>query len=292
MHRTESGIGFGGPSNPSRRVFLRQAGLLGAGWAVGGSAGAAEQTKKAPELAFARSDEALRLTYGPREIIRYQLRPPGMGASEVPSGCYFHPLMTPAGTVVTDVAPADHRYHRGIFLGWGEMRGRQEADFWGGGTPAATKDRRIVHRSLEIRPPSLGSARIRALNDWMAGKERMVEEDMRAGVTFQDGGTIVNYVVQLTVESEVTLGRRAFGGFAMRTRKDGELVPIGPNGEVKLAPPTHTDPASNWPDSPWYGFHLKLADGKEATVAVVGRKGNPPTTWHVVSSIGLLELTM
>ena len=75
----------------------------------------------------------------------------------------------------------------------------------------------------------------------------------------------------------------------MRTRKDGELVPIGPNGEVKLAPPTHTDPASNWPDSPWYGFHLKLADGKEATVAVVGRKGNPPTTCHVVSSIGLLN---
>lgn len=273
----------------SRRGFLRQAGWLGAGLAMGATCRGAEQAKKAPELAFVRSEEALRLTYGPRDIIRYQLRPPGMGASEVPSGCYFHPFATPAGTVVTDVGPDDHRHHRGIFLAWVEMHGRQDGDFWGWGEHAPVKDRRIVNRSLEAKPPSLGYARIRALNDWMAGAERMVAEDMRAGVTFQDGGTILNCAVQFAVESEVTLARWAFGGFALRTRKDGELVAIGAEGVVKRPSPKHTDPESNWPDAPWYGLHLKLKDGKQATVAVIGRKENPPTTWHVVPEIGLVN---
>lgn len=289
MHCREMEALSGNSSPCSRRGFLRTAGLFGAGVLIGRASGAAEQAKKAPELAFARTEDALRLTYGPREIIRYQLKPPGMGASGVPSGCYFHPFSTPSGTVITDVGPSDHRYHRGVFLGWVEMHGRQDADFWGWGEHAPVKDRQIVHRSLEAKPPSLGYARIRALNDWMAGKERMLAEDLRAGVTFQDGATLLNYAVQLTPAVETKLARWAFGGFALRTRKDGELIPIGPEGEVKRAAPQHTDPASNWPDAPWYGLHLKLSDGKQATVAVVGRKENPPTTWHVVAGIGLVN---
>lgn len=291
MHCFDSGRPISAVAPSSRRLFLQRLGMAGAALATGAAIPlpAAEQAKKAPELAFVRTDEALRLTYGPRDIIRYQLRPPGMGASAVPSGCYFHPFATPAGTVITEVGPDDHRHHRGIFLGWVEMHGPADGDFWGWGEAAPVKDRQIVNRSLEAKPPSLGYARIRALNDWMADGRKMVSEDLRAGITFQDGATVLNYAAQFSVEAPVTLARQAFGGFALRTRKDGELTPIGPAGEVKLAAPKHTDPSSNWPESPWYGLHLKLKDGKEATVAVVGRKENPPTTWHVASAIGLVN---
>src|SRR5580658_6872487 len=37
------------------------------------------------------------------------------------SVCCFHPLNTPSGVRVTDIAPPDHRDHRGAFFAWGNM---------------------------------------------------------------------------------------------------------------------------------------------------------------------------
>ncbi len=221
--------------------------------------------------------------------MRYQLSRPGLGGPQVESGCYFHPVTTPAGVVVTQVAPEDHRHHRGIFVGWVEMHGAADADFWGWGEHAPTRGRRIVNESLETPLPALGYARFRALNAWMVGGQKLVTEDLRVGTALREGATVMDFTVQYSVTAELTLARWAFGGFAVRLRNDGGAVPIGPAGEVKREPPKHTEPASNWPAEPWYGLHLKLPDGKQATVAVAGRDKNPATTWHVVPGIGLIN---
>jgi hypothetical protein len=240
-------------------------------------------------LKFVRTDSALHLNLGGREVLRYQLKRPASGGPSVESGCYIHPLTTPSGTVVTDVAPADHRHHRGVFLGWVEMHGRKDADFWGWGEPAPTRNRRIANRTLEAPPPVLGFPRFRAVNEWLADGQTLAREDLRVVVILRDGATILDIAVQIAAESELTLARWGFGGFAMRTRKDGEVIPVGPQGVIRRAPPRHTEPESNWPDVQWYGLHLKLRDGKQATVAVVSRQENPPTTWHVVPAIGLIN---
>lgn len=274
-----------------RRRFLGAGAWAGVGLlaAARNSAGASAGGAKAPELAFARSSDALQLNYGTRAVLRYVLVRPGLGGASAESACYLHPLTTPSGLVVTELGPEDHRHHRGVFCGWVEMHGPADADFWGWGEPAPARGRRIVNASIEAPPPALGYGRFQAVNHWMAESTRVLTEDVRIGAGVRDGGTILDIAARYTVESEVTLARWAFGGFALRARKDAKPVSLGAEGEVKRAAPKHTEPASNWPDAPWHGFHLRYPDGKQATVAVVGRSTNPPSTWHVVSDIGLLN---
>lgn len=275
---------------PSRRTFLRRTAVFAGFLAGTPPVLAAEQRRRPPELAFVRTPEAVQLNFGQQPIVRYQLQKPPAGAASVESACYFHPLATPRGTIVTDVAPEDHRHHRGVFLGWVEVQGAKQGDFWGWGEPAPTAQRKIVNRSIEAPPPALGSARLRAINEWQAEGTILIREDLRAIIGFHAGATMMDLSIQVSAaDAEVRLARWAFGGFAVRTRKDGEVIPFGPAGRIERQPPRHTDPESNWADAPWYGFHLKLADGKEATVAVVGRWNNPATTWHVVSGIGLIN---
>jgi hypothetical protein len=103
------------------------------------------------------------------------------------------------------------------------------------------------------------------------------------------GGTVVDLLFGLSADAPTTLAQWAFGGFAFRARKDGQVIPIGKTGVVRRAAPNHMDPKSNWPEAEWHGFHLKLRDGKEATVGVINRPRNGPTTWHVVPAIGLIN---
>ena len=66
-----------------------------------------------------------------KEALRYQLAYLPKTRLSVPYACYIHPLRTPAGTIITEVAPGDHRHHRGIFLAFVETHGKKAADFWG-----------------------------------------------------------------------------------------------------------------------------------------------------------------
>lgn len=244
---------------------------------------------KPPELAFARSSESLLLSLGSRTVLRYQLKRPGLGGPSTESGCYVHPLCTPSGLVVTEAGPDDHRHHRGVFCGWVEMRGAADADFWGWGEHAPTKDRRIVNSLLESPRPELGFARFRAVNHWMAGETKLLTEDTRMGVALREGATVLDVSTRYEVEADLTLARWAFGGFAIRCRKDGAAKGLGPQGAVTLPAPKHTEPTSNWPESRWYGLQMGFPDGKGATLVVVGRATNPATTWHVVPEIGLIN---
>ena len=39
-------------------------------------------------------------------------------------------------------------------------------------------------------------------------------------------------------------------------------------------------PELNWPPAPWYGYVIKLANGKTVGAAVLDHPSNPPSTWH------------
>ena len=247
------------------------------------------ESSKPPEMTLSRTQDRITVKYGPRDLCSYQLTQPFGSGLSVPSACFFHPLVTPGGTGVTELAPDDHRHHRGVFFGWVEMNGAQKADFWGWGEPAPTKGRKIVNRTVETSPPGLGYTRFRIVNEWQADGVKMVGEDLRAGVALLEGATVLEVTVQFSVDAPVTLARWAFGGFGVRLRKNAQIQAIGPQGAVNLASPKHTDPGTNWPESQWYGLHSKYSDGKQTTVVVVGRNSHPATTWHVVPSIGLIN---
>src|SRR5688500_9900864 len=121
-----------------------------------------------------KDDSSISIKQGDRVLATYQLQPQKDVNLSVESGCYFHPLKTPAGVTVTGVGPADHPHHRGVFLAWVEMRGSINADFWGWGEHAPKDGRRIVNRELpKPVPPRNGG--FEARNQWMADEQVVLD---------------------------------------------------------------------------------------------------------------------
>ena len=236
--------------------------------------------------------DAVTLSPGGSGSAKYQLRKPADVKLPVESGGYFHPLTTPSGVVVTDVAPADHPHHRGVFLAWVEMHGKKDADFWGWGEHAPIKDRRIISRGAKGKTNDKGRlATMTARNDWVAEGATILSEELAAVISSDDRAeaTVLDLTYTLTPTSDLTLSRWAFSGFCVRTRGDGKLIAYSPAGEVKLPNPSHVKPESDWPDAPWYGYTLNFDDGKAAGVAVINHPDNPPTLWHNHRDVRMLN---
>jgi hypothetical protein len=247
---------------------------------------AQDNTKKPADNESESAPATVSLTtrYGEKSAATYQLRGKPNKNLSVESACYFHPLTTPAGITVTEVAPDDHPHHRGIFLAFVEMHGKVDADFWGWGEHAPKKNRVIVNRD------SRKNGDLVADNEWRAGDEVVIRERLVASLS-SDSQTanVLDLTFTLTPESDIILSRWAFSGFCVRTRKDAGLTAFSPDGEVKLPNPSHLDPESDWPARPWYAYELRLDDGRVAGVAVVDHSKNPPALWHNHRDVRMLN---
>ena len=224
-----------------------------------------------------------------KEILQYRLQQPSGTKLAVESACYFHPVQTPKGVLVTEVAPLDHLHHRGIFLAWVEMHGKHDADFWGWGEHAPTKDRRIVNRTVSepLSNPSGGG--FKAENEWLAGTNVVLTEQLRTVARTEGPANVIDLVYSLTAKDDLTLSRWAFSGFCVRVRKDGKLEADGPEGPVQLPNPKHTEPATDWPAAPWYAYTIALPDGDTVGAAVIDHPQNPPSLWHNHRDIRMLN---
>jgi hypothetical protein len=237
-----------------------------------------------PHMAVQKSSDALTVKAGDKLVLRYNRIKPTDAKLPIDSACYFHPLATPSGVVVTDVAPADHPHHRGVFLAWVEMHGRSDADFWGWGEHAPVKGRSIVNKSMHVRGGEFDFT-----NHWTADGETLLEEKLSGGARPTPDANVLDLTYTLTPTADLTLSRWAFSGFCVRTRKEGKLTAYGPQGEVKLPDPSHVKPESDWPAAPWYGYTLAFDDGEVAGVAVIDHPKNPPSLWHNHRGVRMLN---
>ena len=246
--------------------------------------GCATTPPRTPTVQVKQDAEAVQvLTASGQELVRYQLKLPMGSALTVESACYFHPLKTPAGVTVTDVAPLDHRHHRGIFFAWLEVHGQEKAaDFWGWGEHAPTKGRRIVSR--DIVPSEDGFT---AHNEWLADGVVMIDEQMEARVQPGTNVNVLDLVYTLTPRTDLTLSRWAFSGFCVRSPKHPITVSSADGGT--FPPPNHMQPDTDWPDQAWYAFSFDLPKDGQAGVALFNHPDNPPTRWHNVASIAMLN---
>jgi hypothetical protein len=244
----------------------------------------------APQFNVQRSQTHVNIrTPDGKEVLQYQLKRPAESKLPVDSACYFHPVRTPKGVVVTEVAPSDHLHHRGIFLAWVEMHGKQDADFWGWGEHAPIKGRRIVNREVNQPLSNATGAGFRALNEWLAETNVVIAEELRTAARTEGPASIVDLTYSLTPREDVTLARWAFSGFCVRVRKDGKIEAEGPDGPVTLPNPKHTDPASDWPAAAWYAYTIALPDGNTAGAAVIDHPQNPPSLWHNHRDVRMLN---
>lgn len=217
--------------------------------------------------------------------------PPGEKAPSVPGTCFTHPVYTPEGELVTDLAPADHPHHRGVFCAWVEMDGEVRGDWWGWGAKAPKENRVIVNRETRVTDESDRSVTLRVINSWRAEETTVLRERLTVVASQEPGCHVLDYEYKLMPggRKDVLIAQSPFGGFCYRARPRGELTVTGPGGAVDLPNSIHTKKEANWPASRWYDMTYKSPSGRVSGVAVMDHPSNPLSTWHVVRGIHMLN---
>ena len=232
-------------------------------------------------------------------VFHYLTKKPEKTNLRANSVCCFHPLNTPSGERVTDLAPGDHYHHRGVFLAWHSMEFRERADFsklgplgptrgfninrgdfWGWGQFAPTEGRVIKNREIRLAKASGQSAEVEIRNDWCIGDKSYLDEAATARVSQRSAANVLELSYRLTPAGDLVLNHTAFGGFCVRARNDGESYYAGPKGKITLPDPHYSVPELNWPAADWYDFTITLQNGKTVGAAVIAHPSNPPATWH------------
>lgn len=270
----------------SRRIFLALTG-----------AGALAASLRAEEGAWTLVPEAAGRTLqdpNGRVVFTYLISKPAGIPLEGNSVCCIHPFNTPSGIAATDIAPPDHRDHRGIFLAWHDMSFTREgatlrADFWGWGKFAPTEGRMIVNRDVRLARSDASSADVAVTNDWMIEKERVLQEATTIRAATDQGARVLDLTFRLTPDYDMTINRIAFSGLCFRCRKDGEYAYEDSNGAISLPDSNPTEPDSDWPSRPWYGHTITHADGKVVASALIDHPSNPPSLWHGVRLVSFLN---
>ena len=255
---------------------------------------AVSQDKPGPSFSIKQDDNSLTIqSPSAKPIVTYHLKKPPDTRLPVDSGCFFHPLFTPAGHRVTDLAPADHPHHRGVFLAFVETHAnidgkKIDADFWGWGEPAPIKGRRIVNVEVSDAKADAAGASFRAKNQWRADDQLILTEDLQAAIRPASADAwLLELRYTLAPAGEMTLSRWAFSGFCARTLSktaNPKLSAVGPAGAIspeQRPNPSHVKPDTDWPDSPWYAYELITdAGAREGGIAVLNHPDNPKTLWH------------
>lgn len=218
-------------------------------------------------------------------------KPPELAGT---SACCIHPFNTPAGVAATDLAPADHPNHRGIFFAWHDMqftRGAEtlRGDFWGWGRFAPSEERAIVNRGVTLASADARSARIAVQNDWTIAGRPVLREATSIVALEDQGARILDLAYHFTSDYDVTLNRMAFTGVCFRCRKDGDYTFADSQGEVTLPNSSPTNPDTDWPARPWYSHTVTRADGTSVASALVDHPGNPPSAWHGARGVSFLN---
>lgn len=227
-----------------------------------------------------------------RTVFRYMTKKPAETKLSANSVCCLYPLNTPSEERVVDFAPSDHPHHRGLFLAWHSIsakKARKKADFWGWGAWAPTDGRRIKNSSVKLLQADSERAMLEVYNDWLVGNVKMIDEITFIVARQEDSAYVVDLNYHLTPAMDITLDKTAFGGLCAKGRKDGSGSYYSPSGLVKLPDPHHLKPETDWPAADWYDYTMKLDSGKTVGVAVLDHPANPPTTWHNLAPIAMVN---
>jgi hypothetical protein len=210
------------------------------------------------------------------------------------SACCFHPVNTPSGERVTDIAPPDHRDHRGAFFAWGNMdferkTGDVRADFWGWGHYAPTAGRVIQNRDVRMVNANSQSAEVAVENDWLIEGQKVLNEFTTARTRREQSANILDLIFRFTSDDKFTVDQMAFTGFVVRCRKDGQSYLSDSKGKVTLPDSNALKPETDWPAENWYSYTIALNNGKTVAAAVIDHPANPRSLWHEPRGVAFLN---
>jgi len=243
-----------------------------------------------------------------RVVLEYLTSKPAGVNLTSPSVACFHPVYTPSGERVSALAPDDHPHHRGIYLAWHDAEFRApmdrskpdqytpafgwnitKADFWGWGEYAPREGRVIQTRDIKLTGADARRAQLEIHNEWMVRTRKMADETLNATVSEREGVFVLDLTYRVAPVVDYQLNKQSFSGFNFQARKDGESYFTNSAGTVNLPNPHYSVPELNWPPAPWYGYVIKLQNGKTVGAVVVDHPSNPPSTWHNSRQLWMLN---
>ncbi len=208
------------------------------------------------EVSVAKSEQALTLTCGGKELLQYNCKPfPAPAGTKTEAHPevygrtgYFHPVRTLGGKVLTCVYPGDHIHHVGLWHPWThtEFEGRH-IDFWNLRKREGTV--RYVKTLGEFAGPVVGGLTVAQEHvDLKApGGEKVVLDDVLDVRVWACRGKsyIVDYATTQSCasKSHLKIGPYRYGGFGFRTTEDWKngrctyLTDDGKTGKASNAVP-------------------------------------------------------
>jgi Methane oxygenase PmoA len=230
-----------------------------------------------------------------RVVFEYLTKKPAGVPLTSPSAACFHPVNTPSGIRVTNIAPNDHLHHRGIFFGWHDAEfhtpeGVVKADFWGWGSLSPREGRVVETRDVKLASADDKQAKVEIHNEWMVNGKKMGDEFDSATVTERDKVYVLDLEYRIAPTYDYIAHENAFGGFDVQCRKDGEAYYSNLYGKTTYADSNANNPGLDLPDFGWYDFTIRVFDlGKVVGAAVINHPDNGATAWHLVNNLFMLN---
>jgi hypothetical protein len=237
-------------------------------------------TIKTGTLAQAKvADDGVHLLLGARPVLFYRakgLAPRDDVKPELVRGGYIHPVLTPAGRLVTDDYPVDHKHHHGIWNAWTstEYEGRKP-DFWNMGTRKGRKDHVALVDTWNGEVAAGFSARLSSTDLGATPPKVVIDETWKVVLHRTHPRAIDHHLFDLESTEKVvgsaplTLAEYLYGGLAVR----GPGAWLGEQN-ARFATSEGKD-RSNGENSTarWYVLGGD-ADGKPVALAVLGHPAN------------------
>lgn len=199
---------------------------------------------------------------------------------------WFHPLATTAGTVLSDCAPADHRWHRGLWFSWKFING---ANYW----EQPYEGLSVCSGLVTVRENQIGA--IIALPLEYRHQDQVVMREQRilvASLPRSDGSYTLDWDMTFTaLAGEVILDRtplvgevggQSWGGYSGLSFRMPRMVTqlTFLNSAGKTGSEAHGQPAC------WVDLSASYPDGNQGGVALFGHPDNPrhPEPWYLGSA--------
>jgi hypothetical protein len=245
---------------------------------------AAAAASAEPSQAWKQTDRSLALVSSQRVVWEFHYR-----TDE--GKPFFHPLTVGGSDSLTDLRPADHRWHLGFWFSWKFLNG---VNYWepSGATSKADGETEVVQ--VKATPRDDHSARFElTLSYHPPGKPTVLAEQRIIEVRppTKNGAYTIDWVSTFTAgDADVVLGRTpilgepqgvGWGGYAGLSLR---LAPTlrtwqftGPDGAVK----------ATTAQARWMSFSGSMSGGQSAAIVVLEHPQSfrQPTPWYLIQNM-------
>ena len=187
---------------------------------------------------------------------------------------YIHPVITPGGHGVTEIAPADHLHHLGIWFAHEDIDG---VNFWAPESRWTMPIPRMLVTATEVEIDDDGVT-FRQQVDWRDGDDDLCMQDSRVIVIGErPGHTMVDVTVTVRAgEDPIRMGQTKEAGLAVRVADQIDVLDGGritnSNGQVNEA--ETFDQVADWVD-----YSGPISRTETAGIAIFPHPGSDGIPW-------------